>query len=340
MKILEREQKKEPTVSVITPVYNVEMYLDTCIKSILRQSFSDFELILIDDGSTDNSLSICSAYANKDRRIHVLTQTNHGQAFARNRGIDYSHGDYLAFVDSDDYIHPQYLEILVSNLKKHQANIAICSFIKGDKRNYKWEHFCCDDESCCKYNGKSFLRESIEKNSNKIWVLWDKLFRKDCFKQIRLPENRIYEDNAVVYKLLYSANYVVDVDLSLYYYYENSNGTTELASPDKKLDWLLVLDEMAAFFYDKKEVELYNKYRKQYLQDALFLYKQMVDCMPNASKTKELKENIIKRYKNDKEELNLNADYSFSLYEFVYPSRAKIYSIIKRPLKLIKRIKR
>lgn len=331
-----------PLISIIVPVYNSDKFLQRCLNSIVNQTFSDFELILIDDGSTDNSSEICDEYKSKDNRIIVCHQKNQGSAVARNKAIAMAKGEYLAFVDSDDYIHPRYLEILSSIAKQRDADIVVCSFAKGLEESFEWNSYeTFNPDSYSEYKGDVFLREFEKNKSIKIWVLWDKLFRRECFNGIKMPAGRVYQDNAVVYKMLYTADKVIDTDFILYYYYSNENSTT---SKNKfklsRLDWLLVLDEMAAFFYDKKEVELYNKYRKQYLQDALFLYKQMVDCMPNASKTKELKENIIKRYKNDKEELNLNADYSFSLYEFVYPSRAKIYSVIKRPLKLIKRIKR
>lgn len=121
-----------PTISVIVPVYNVEQYLKECVDSILNQTFRDFELILVDDGSTDKSGMICDAYANEDPRIIVFHQQNAGAAAARNRGLDVARGEYIAFVDSDDAINNTYLQKLLCSIMEKQADVSMCQWSNSD----------------------------------------------------------------------------------------------------------------------------------------------------------------------------------------------------------------
>ena len=324
-----------PFISVIVPVYNSERFLQRCLDSILNQTFSDFELILIDDGSTDSSGKICDDFKCKDKRIIVCHQDNQGSAVARNNAIAMAKGEYLAFVDSDDYIHPRYLEILSYIAGQRDADIVVCSFAKGLEETFKWNSYkTIKPDIYSAYKGDEFFKEFEKKGSIKIWVLWDKLFRRECFNGIKMPAGRVYQDNAVVYKIIYAADKVIDTDFILYYYYANENGTTNQNKfKISRLDWLLVLEEMYCFFLEKKEYELYYKYRKQYLFDAIYLYKVMLSNIPDANETEQLKEKIIKRYKHERKELNLNASNSFELYKLSYPIRAKVYKKKKNIIK-------
>ena len=128
-----------PLISVVTPVYNVKKYIYRCIDSILAQTVSDFELILVDDGSPDNCGAVCDEYAAKDGRVRVIHQENRGQAAARNRALDMARGEYVAFVDSDDWVHPRYLEILLGNAREKKADVMlrIChDLINGELTNF------------------------------------------------------------------------------------------------------------------------------------------------------------------------------------------------------------
>ena len=117
-------------ISIIVPVYNVESYLSNCIDSILNQTFKDFELILVNDGSTDKSLEICKHYKNMDDRIFIIDKKNGGLSSARNAGLDIIKGEYIGFVDSDDYIHPQMYELLYKQIIENEADISMCEFKK------------------------------------------------------------------------------------------------------------------------------------------------------------------------------------------------------------------
>ena len=125
-------------ISIITPVYNSEKFLKKCIDSILNQTYSNFELILVDDGSVDKSPQICDEYARKDSRIVVIHQKNQGQAAARNKALDICKGDYISFIDSDDYVNPQMLEILMYTMQQSEADIAVCDYVQGCDTDFNW----------------------------------------------------------------------------------------------------------------------------------------------------------------------------------------------------------
>lgn len=193
-----------PIISVIVPVYNVEKYLLQCVDAILAQTFTDFELILVDDGSTDNSSVLCNAYAEKDKRVRVLHKENGGQAEARNLGIDIARGQYLTFIDSDDLVSPEYLDRLLNAIQETNAEIAACgeiSFQDGEPVSF-------DSEAACGYDRMSG-REICVSHYQTKWPMpvapWGKLYKAALFKEIRFPTGKIYEDQGTVPRLWYLA---------------------------------------------------------------------------------------------------------------------------------------
>lgn len=204
-------------ISIIVPIHQVEQYLPPCIDSILAQTYQDFELILVDDGSPDNCGAICDAYAQKDGRIRVIHQEYQGVAAARNTGIDAAQGKYLAFVDSDDIVHREYLSKLYYSITSNNADASICGMIS----------FCGDVPEMNTTDGGSSVtvmsgREAclgIYNMDNQIPVmLWGKLYKRRLFRGIRCPAGLIHEDDATTPKLLYSANRVVQISDKLYLY--------------------------------------------------------------------------------------------------------------------------
>lgn len=183
-------------ISVIIPVYNVEVYLEECINSVFAQTYTDLEIILVDDGSNDRSGEICDFYRNIDPRIRVFHTDNHGLSEARNYGIDHLCGDYIYFIDSDDWINPDVLE-------------------KGLDRIGSADVLCFGCPSAY-YSGHEALVAHI---NGKIGpAAWNKLYKRECFSSIRFPKDRKYEDMATTYKILYKANKVVCIDYSGYHY--------------------------------------------------------------------------------------------------------------------------
>ena len=207
-----------PKVSVIVPVYKVEQYLHRCVDSILQQTFIDFDIILVDDGSPDDCGSICDYYALKDSRIHVIHQDNGGLSAARNTGIEWalanSQSEWITFIDSDDWIHPRYLEILYEAVQNTGLFVAVGGFERMKEevapavlkdihqKVYKPEEFYCTDKITAT-------------------VAWGKLDHKQDFTLIRYPERKIHEDEFTTYKILFAYDKIAVVEQPLYSYFQN-----------------------------------------------------------------------------------------------------------------------
>ncbi len=209
---------KDGLISVIVPVYQVEAYLPACVDSILNQSYSNWELILVDDGSRDNSGSLCDAYAARDRRIRVYHQENRGVSAARNMGLELAGGEYIAFVDSDDLIKPDYLEVLYRNLAEHGADIACCCAAASDGEIVvndilplvRRERMVRDTEE---------VYGDIVDNQEIYWsCIWGKLIRADLAKRHRFSSLRYGEDGVYMCEL-FCENCVVHLSLYEGYYY-------------------------------------------------------------------------------------------------------------------------
>lgn len=220
-------------LSVIVPVYKVEKYLAKCIDSILVQSFSDFEMILVDDGSPDSCPAICDEYAKKDDRVRVIHQTNQGLSAARNTGIENAKGEYLAFIDSDDYISENMFSVLIENAAMCDADISICDAVLVNE-----DDICTftDQTERKQLTGKEALIDMIY--YRKITVnAWNKIYKKTLFGDIRYPRGMLYEDLATTYKLIEKCKVVVVSDAKLYAYVQRTgsimNRTGYKVNPDK-----------------------------------------------------------------------------------------------------------
>ena len=180
-------------VSIIVPVYQVEKYIRQCVDSILAQTFTDFELILVDDGSKDGSGQICDEYAAMDRRVKVIHKENGGLSDARNRGMDQAAGNYFMFIDSDDYIAPTMLECLYKNILIEDADLAICNFL------YFFENDRKKDFSTSMKSEVLCAKEIFYNRKNErcygIWtVAWNKLYKKETFGEVRFRFGKYHED--------------------------------------------------------------------------------------------------------------------------------------------------
>ena len=225
------------TISVIVPVYKVERYIRQCVDSILFQSFHDFDLVLVDDGSPDNCPAICDSYAEADRRITVLHKKNGGLSDARNAGIDWamehSDSDWLSFVDSDDYLHPDFLLTLYNSAIKESADLAVCDF------------FRVDDTGALLGDKHSFFELSTEdkgvlfdclKSNWRIDPAWNKLYAKRIFESLRFSYRKIHEDEFAIHHVLWNCGKAVILRDQLYYYRCRQNSITAEESPSSKLD--------------------------------------------------------------------------------------------------------
>lgn len=279
--------KDKDLISIIIPVYKVEKYLDKCLNSVVNQTYKNIEIILVDDGSPDNCPTICDEWAKKDDRIRVIHKENGGLSSARNAGIDVAKGEYLAFIDSDDSVEPEYVEELYTTLIENNVDLSICgiSFIKEDGSIHKEIQaieptlFLNDD----KYN-------LLLLHNTMVVVAWNKLYSKKIFESLRYPLGKIQEDEFVILDILKNAEKGVAINnkkLYNYLYRENSIMTSK--SP-KGIFHPVEAYKIRYEQIDKKEIK--NDTGRKILQEYLEAYQKFY-------KNKEVAKEILKRYKED-----------------------------------------
>ena len=246
------------TISIVVPVYKVEPYLRECIDSILSQTYNNFDLILVDDGSTDACGVICDKYSSKDRRIFVIHQQNGGLSAARNAGIglafDYSVSKWITFVDSDDYIFSDYLEYLLGISQHYQADVVACSY-KGFSQSSNITTLEADnkDEDIQVFSSTESCMDVYSDFSICGITACGKLFRKVLFEDVRFPVGKIHEDDATVPILLYKARIVVASHLTLYCYRFRADSIMNKKFSKRRFDGIEAMNGCIAFFAAHKE---------------------------------------------------------------------------------------
>ena len=297
-------------ISVIVPVYNVEPYIAECIESIQNQTYKNLEIILVDDGSKDNSGDICDQYASYDERIKVIHQENGGLSAARNAGIEVAKGDYIAFVDSDDYIGQTMYEDLLHLLKEHSLDMIGCSVFR-DKSGTIIEG--CNDEQLEIYEKDDALRLAMH---DEFTSVWNKLYKQDIVKDIRFPVGRKFEDSATSYLYVANANRVGHINRCYYYYRVNPNSITQTSFDAKsRLDFVLGYEERLQYAID---------HQLPYVDDCnSLLMKAVLSCLtayyakPAGNEVYYDKcKRMIEIYRKDTSYKELNTKYKLFLWSF------------------------
>lgn len=257
-----------PTISVIVPVYRAETFLPACIESIQNQTFRDFELILVNDGSPDNSGAICWEYAEKDGRIRYLEQENQGQAAARNYGLRQSSAPWIAFVDSDDVIHPQMLESLYRGAMEQNAPISLCRYVEGPKMP---EEFLRERKAT--FAALSMEEDSLtrlyDREEYPGWVACTKLVRREIVEDYPFTPGRVFEDNEAVSRWIYQAKVLAATEEDLYYYRTNGDSTTKSQFSLKKLDYLWALESITTFWGSCGYDTMKQRFSQRYIDAAV-----------------------------------------------------------------------
>lgn len=316
-----------PIISVIVPVYKVEPYLGRCVDSILCQSFRDFELILVDDGSPDNCGRLCEEYAQKDSRVHVIHQENGGLSAARNTGIDWafanSNSQWLSFVDSDDWIHSRMLEILLTAAVEHGVKISACGYGETCGETPAVEE---GQHSLQLWTPEDFY---VSQNTMAI-TAWGKLYHKSCFSQIRYPVGKLHEDEFTTYRILFDQEQLAVIQLPLYFYFQNAAGITKSLWKPQRLDAVQALGEQAAFFRK-------HGFQRAYEQAAIFYANKIIQqrhLLQESAISQEEKE----RYQQDLSQRLKEAGWKYiltylrkepSLYIEIFPGLYRIYKRLR-----------
>ena len=276
-------------ISVIIPVYNVEEYLCRCVDSVLDQTYRNTEILLVDDGSPDNCPAICDEYARQDARVRVLHQENKGLSGARNAGIDVAKGQWLAFVDSDDYLAPDFLERLLEACERTGSDLSVCrwEYVRGEKIP---EHGTGETRV---YTGREMLANLYLPDGAYFVVAWNKLYRRELFEEIRYPLGRIHEDEATTYRIYDKVRKAAYVDRSLYGYFVTPVSITRGFNP-RRMDWVTAVAERIDFFEEKGYRELMVPGLQALADGSIDIYFGMRDQLPGSEKQQEEIQTLIR----------------------------------------------
>lgn len=276
-------------ISIIVPVYNAEKYLKRCIDSLLAQTYQNIEVLLIDDGSPDNSGIICDEYAKKDSRFRVFHKENGGVSSARNLGLKEAKGDYIGFVDADDYIDSKMYEILLSNLVKEKADISVCGYYQEDSEGVFKKHWPKDDYLVM--NGEEQIKNLIS-NNYYTCSCWDRLFKRELIGDTAFNESFcFYEDYLFLYEVAKNSPKTVFDSTPLYYYCNNLQSAARKPFDTKKIDIVKVCEKVMGdinICYPK----LYSCAKVEFVRINLFC------CLLIANSNGDYKSERVKLQKN------------------------------------------
>lgn len=284
-------------ISIIVPIYNVEKYLEVCLNSIINQTYKNLEIILVNDGSTDSCLDICNKYKIKDERILLINKQNGGLSDARNMGIEVASGKYIMFIDSDDWIDLNMVEILYKVHVKYNACLVQCGFIREFEENEVILDNNIQNTIIKILDNKQVLKSICNTDGVKNIVVWNKLYRKDLFDNITFPKGRIYEDGFTTYKILDKSKRIIDINNQMYHYRQREGSIINSDFDIKKLDAIDSLKERIEYFKLKKYDELVSLSQKQLQEILKGLYIKTYES--NISNKKGILKNIVKEVRKN-----------------------------------------
>lgn len=301
----------EDLISIVVPVYNVEKYLEECVNSIFKQTYKNLEIILVDDGSKDSSSTMCDELAKKDSRVKVIHKENGGLSDARNVGIENSTGKYIQFVDSDDFIEKNMVEILYKDILENKADVTMCShyiYKDGEKTTdatYKKEIF----------NKIEVLQEILLDEKVRSYA-WNKLFKKSLFDEIRFPKGKVFEDIYTISPIFKKSEKVVLNDIPLYYYRQREGSILHNQTNELRLEYIKAalkvnkdiekdfpeLKQFCAYNIAHITIKTYNDIGFFYMKDLVEnnIVKDLYEQTKNIFKDKELEAFIVKNSNNVK----------------------------------------
>lgn len=251
-------------ISIIVPIYNVDKYLEECIESLKNQTYKNLEIILINDGSADNSEQICREEAKQDNRIVFINKKNGGAASAKNKGLKVAKGDYITFVDSDDFIEPDMIEYMVNTIKKYNSDIIQCSFINLYKNTEKFKQDKIVEQ---RISSKDFLELFLTKWDSSLF--WNKLFKRDVIENVFFKEGRCIDDEFFTYKCVINSKSIVTSNKIVYNYRMRKSGVMKSESSQKQ-----ILKDRVDYLYERYDLvrTLYKDLYKDFLEHLLTYY--------------------------------------------------------------------
>lgn len=289
-------------ISVIIPCYNGEKYIDRCMESVLNQTLKDIEIIVVDDGSKDKSVDMLTTYSEKDSRVKLFIKDNGGQSSARNLGLDKATGEYIAFVDIDDYIDTAMMELLYNNAIKTNAQMSVCSIANVDANGMV--RSADYDEKLVVFDTKTAITQLLAERYI-LFAMWDKLYKRELFSTARFPEGVIHEDVLLPYELTKECQTICCEMKPMYYYCENEVSTTRKKFTKARLNDITAREKIVS---DIKLCypDLYQNAISVKLTGYLNIIHKLI--LDGDKSDKPLLQDLIKTVKTDKQ-LYLNCEY-------------------------------
>ena len=296
----------KPLISVILPIYGVEKYLKRSVDSVLHQTYRNLEIILVDDGSPDACPSICDAYAAKEARVRVIHKENGGLSDARNAGLAIAGGDYIAFLDSDDYYAPFFIEVLYEQIQKQGAEVALCRYKVTEAMEPKdgpdFEKVLASykngEISCEVYDRKQMILNQYDAiccDATYFIVAWNKLYKATLWKDVRFPKGKIHEDEATTYRIFDKIKKGVYVNMPMYAYFSMPDSITRAKFNVRRLQWFDALDDRIDFFAEKEEHEALSAAVRARADGAIRYYYPLVRQCPKEKEAAKRLKGYVKR---------------------------------------------
>lgn len=318
-------------LSVIIPVYNIEKYIEKCVRSVLAQTYADLEIILVDDGSPDGSGNICEMLKEQEPRIRVIHKENGGLSDARNAGLDAAVGEYISFIDGDDYIHPQMYEIMLDNLRKEDADIVCCKF-----KRVTAEENCPFDMPNCKAAYVVLNAAEALTNLQTVDVTaCNKVYKRKIFDNLRFPFGRYHEDEWTIHRILYGCGRIIAIDAELYYYVSRSGSITHTVSEKRLTDSIEGYMDRVHFVLENHWKAVQEKTVISCLKYVMQLYIQ------KDNDDRDWHRRVIKYYRKivrEASEYGMKLDFSWRLFALsprLYSFRNRCRSFLRRVWKAV-----
>ena len=321
-------KKMNPIISVVLPVYNVKNYIEKCVESVCNQTYRELEIILVDDGSTDGSGVLCDQLQKTDSRIKVIHKKNGGLSDARNAGTLQASGEYITYIDSDDYVKPTYVEYLYELIKKYNCKMSLCTHIVSDESGKYYDSGDGTDEllsaeSCLE---RMLYHDVIDTSA------WAKLYHMDLAKKILYPKGKLFEDIGTTYRFFIESGEIACGYKSQYYYMVRSNSIVTGSFNMQKLDLLEMTDMMA------EEVgALYPNLAAALMRRRVYARFSTLNQMRNVSDHVEIRNELIRFIKEHRKEVMNNPktpkrdkiaiillNMGYPVYKFCWGIKAKI----------------
>lgn len=283
-------------ISIIVPIFNVSKYLDNCVESILNQNYKNIELILVDDGSTDGSEKKCDDWAQKDSRVVVIHKENGGSADSRNVGMEAAKGEYIGFVDSDDWIAPEMYEKLIEVIHERNLDMSVCFFKAVSDENYEFNN---TEYPTTEYTGRDFANLIIAEKKPRIsYAIWKCLYKREVIKDIKFYKGVHYNEDAVfLIESLWNAKKMAFIDAPMYYYRVHESSISNIDISEKRINDILFKCQWLLNYYEKNANDSEIKKVRKCVINELLSYLRLTSKQKNLDNSYVIIKKYIKKNK-------------------------------------------